>query len=251
MLICPTGHKIGKRTIYLYNPLLVQSMKYKYTEQQLRDAISKSLSMRQVLLNLNIVGAGGNYSTTKKHINTLQIDTSHFTGQAWNKGQYHGPQRPIEDYLTNKAQMNSNCLKKRLIKEGIFLHQCMNCKLTEWLGNLIPLELHHIDGNHDNSFKENLQLLCPNCHTLTDNYRSRKLKIQKPPKLPKVKKITIPKITDPNWRTKDKPDKRKVERPTKEQLSDLIQGLPVTRIAKLYEVSDNCIKKWAKRYQIL
>lgn len=38
--------------------------------------------------------------------------------------------------------------------------------------NSIPLEVHHIDGDCTNSFEENLQLLCPNCHSLTDNFGS-------------------------------------------------------------------------------
>ena len=39
--------------------------------------------------------------------------------------------------------------------------------------NLIPLEVHHKDGNHENNLEENLQLLCPNCHAQTENYRTR------------------------------------------------------------------------------
>ena len=34
----------------------------------------------------------------------------------------------------------------------------------------IPLTVHHIDGNYENNAEENLQLLCPNCHSLTPSY---------------------------------------------------------------------------------
>jgi predicted HNH restriction endonuclease len=49
----------------------------------------------------------------------------------------------------------------------------MRCELTEWLGQPIPLELHHVNGERTDHRLENLQLLCPNCHALTDTYRAR------------------------------------------------------------------------------
>lgn len=35
----------------------------------------------------------------------------------------------------------------------------------------VPLEIHHKDGNPYNNIEENLQVLCPNCHSLTATYR--------------------------------------------------------------------------------
>jgi len=51
---------------------------------------------------------------------------------------------------------------------------CNRCGLKEWLGEILTLELHHIDGDDSNDKKENLCILCPNCHSLTPNYRNRK-----------------------------------------------------------------------------
>lgn len=48
------------------------------------------------------------------------------------------------------------------------------CKLHKWLNFPITLEVHHIDGDRTNNNEENLQLLCPNCHSYTDNWRNRK-----------------------------------------------------------------------------
>lgn len=53
-------------------------------------------------------------------------------------------------------------------------HQCEGCRLTEWFGNPIPLELH----NHRKP-KNQCLLLCPNCHALTDDWRGRG-KVRKP-----------------------------------------------------------------------
>lgn len=55
-------------------------------------------------------------------------------------------------------------------------HQCECCKQTKWLGQPITLEVHHKDGDKKNNTEENLILLCPNCHSYTDNYGSKNKK---------------------------------------------------------------------------
>ena len=54
-------------------------------------------------------------------------------------------------------------------------HSCERCGLSEWLGDIIPLELEHSDGDNKNNQKENLLLLCPNCHAKTEFYRGRNI----------------------------------------------------------------------------
>lgn len=49
-------------------------------------------------------------------------------------------------------------------------HKCENCGLTEWLGQPINLEIHHINGDRTDNTFENLQLLCPNCHSYTETF---------------------------------------------------------------------------------
>lgn len=150
--------------------------KYNYTPEQFKEAVKTSTSIAQVLKKLNIIAAGGNYRTFIKLREQWKVDTSHFTGQSWLKNKTHDfTTRPIEDYLSNKYYIHSHKLRLRLIKEGYFQCKCMNCNLTQWLDNNIPLELHHIDGNHKNNNLSNLQLLCPNCHTLTKTYRGKNI----------------------------------------------------------------------------
>ena len=150
--------------------------RYSYTEQELRESVKTSTSIRQVLSKLNIVAAGGNYQTTNKRIKKLNIDTSHFTGQAWNKGRTIGPKRSIEYYLTENSHHQSHKLKGRLITEGIKEHKCECCGITEWNGKPAPIELDHINGNHHDNRLENLRILCPNCHAQTDTYRGKNKK---------------------------------------------------------------------------
>lgn len=35
------------------------------------------------------------------------------------------------------------------------------------------MQLHHIDGNPKNHLLNNLQMLCPNCHSQTENFTAK------------------------------------------------------------------------------
>jgi hypothetical protein len=146
---------------------------HKYTEEQLKKAVLTSTSMRQVLQKLNVAPYGGNYDVLRKAIKYFKLDTSHFTGQAWNKGKKLSPRQPIEKYLSNEVPIQSFKLKNRLLKENVIELKCSYCNRITWLKQPIPLELDHINGNNKDNRIENLRLLCPNCHALTPNYRSK------------------------------------------------------------------------------
>ena len=63
--------------------------------------------------------------------------------------------------------------KKRLIEErGL---RCEVCKLDQWMGKPIPIELDHVNGIHDDESRENLRLICPNCHAQTETYKAKNI----------------------------------------------------------------------------
>jgi hypothetical protein len=106
----------------------------------------------------------------KKH----NIDISHFTGQLWSKGKTL-PKKDVNYYLTKDSEraITTNSLRQKLLAQGIKDHRCEKCNGTDWQSQKMPLELHHIDGDRHNNTLDNIQLLCPNCHALTDNYRGK------------------------------------------------------------------------------
>jgi hypothetical protein len=130
--------------------------------------------MRQVLSTLGVAPYGGNYSVLRRALDREGIDTSHFIGRGWSRGQLLSPRRSLQAYLQNSAPIASFKLKKRLIREGLLRPHCARCNLTTWLGAPVPLELDHINGNNRDNRLINLRLLCPNCHALTPTYRSRR-----------------------------------------------------------------------------
>jgi transposase len=78
---------------------------------------------------------------------------------------------PIEKLLRHSR--NRTNLKRRLVEAGLLLTVCAECGITTWRGRALPLELHHINGDGKDNRLENLALLCPNCHSLTDSWGGR------------------------------------------------------------------------------
>jgi len=144
----------------------------------LAQAVAESHSIREALEKLGLTPAGGNYETFKKAVRKFGIDTTHFTGQGHLRGKTHNyGTRPLEVILTEGKLEQTFRLKRRLLAAGIKSHRCEQCGLTKWLGHPVPLELHHRDGDRTNNTLSNLEIVCPNCHALTDNYRGKNKKV--------------------------------------------------------------------------
>jgi Zn finger protein HypA/HybF involved in hydrogenase expression len=100
-----------------------------------------------------------------------------YKGNKGAKGHKKDPKRKTAlDYIES-THVKSNTLKIKLIEDGLKKHECEECRLNIWNGKLIPLELHHVDGNRYNNSIENLQIICPNCHAQTSNYSGRNIRV--------------------------------------------------------------------------
>lgn len=155
----------------------------KYTEQDVINNIKNADSYRSLLNLLGVKAKGDNYNRLKIIISKLNLDCTHFTGQGWRKNKtfIHERTKPEEILVKNSIytsglHRSSNRIKTLLFTSNLKEKKCECCNLNIWLGNIIPLELHHIDGDNKNNCIENLQILCPNCHSLTNNFRGKKLK---------------------------------------------------------------------------
>lgn len=113
-----------------------------------------------------------NPKTINSVLAKLGID---YSGNQSGKGQSKSNNNymPLQEYLNSSLDIQSNKVKNKLLRERYKNYQCECCGMTKWLGQPIPLELHHKDGNRNNNTLENYQLLCPNCHAFTDSYRGK------------------------------------------------------------------------------
>ncbi|MFA6547809.1 MAG: HNH endonuclease signature motif containing protein [Candidatus Magasanikbacteria bacterium] len=151
----------------------------KWTEQQLREIVPTVTSVRQVLRELGLKEAGGNYAQIKKFLKEYKIDILHFTGVGWNIGMKMqiNTAKPLKEILIKNSSYQSFKLKKRLFAEKIKKPYCELCgwaKLS--IDGRVPLELDHINGDHSDNRIDNLRILCPNCHSLQLTHRGRNRK---------------------------------------------------------------------------
>lgn len=123
-----------------------------------------------------------------------------------------------------------------MIEEGIKEAKCELCGRSEWMGVPIALELHHINGSHYDNRLENLLVLCPNCHALTDSHCN----IEQLDTLIKNQKELAPKIQESLLIAKKQKEEELIkEKMRKEKLKQL--GKDSKKVNK--ETISNEIKK--------
>lgn len=72
-------------------------------------------------------------------------------------------------FIANGAAISGPSILKRLLEKGVN-YRCAICGIFEWCGRPLVLHVDHINGIHNDHRRENLRLLCPNCHSQTDTY---------------------------------------------------------------------------------
>lgn len=141
----------------------------KENEQLIRDLISDNTPIIEISRQLHV-----KYDTLKKHLKNLGIN---YEGNPHRKGLPHlEARKDASIYFDNTRLISASKLRNILIRDGYKECKCERCGLSEWMGQPIPLELHHKDLNHYNNNLDNLQILCSNCHMQVHGYSNFKKK---------------------------------------------------------------------------
>lgn len=149
-------------------------------------------------------------------------------------------------------------MKLKLFKDGIKAKSCEICGVSQWQGVELPLELHHKDGDHYNNELSNLMILCPNCHSIQEGNsgaNAGKYTAFEKQNNSVAKNFCCDcgvEISAHATRCKKcasiESHKGKTNKPPREELKKLIRTTPFLQIGKMFDVSDNAVRKWCVSY---
>jgi Zn finger protein HypA/HybF involved in hydrogenase expression len=214
------------------------------------------------MMKLGLMPMGGNHKLYKRRL-------AGFVFAKRPKSGIIGKSRPLTDYLVlNGPSIATAKLKKKLFKAGLKKETCEMCgQGPVWNNKPLTFHLDHEDGNNRNCRLENLRILCPNCHTQTPTYavsRQRKepreirdgdIKPREPLKCKscghRLKKRRKTGLCRKCFEIKSPPPRKVSNRPEESVLAKEILEMGYCGVGRKYGVSDNAVRKWARRSMCL
>jgi hypothetical protein len=205
---------------------------------------------------------GANYRTLQRWAARWGISTDHFDPNARRGAATAGRAAPLREVLVENSTYHRGHLKKRLFESGLKDRSCEMCGQGErWRGTRMTLVLDHINGVSNDNRLENLRIVCPNCDATLDTHCGRNLPRERT--CPGCKQPFAPENVGHRYCSQKcwgmvaaarylgvaRPETRKVDRPSYEQLMADVESMSFVAIGRKYGVSDNAVRKWIRWYE--
>lgn len=140
---------------------------------QVVEAVARSVSIAETLRRLGRPDNGTQRALLRAWVSEQGIDTSHFLGQAHQRSRpTYVPRRRAEEVLVRHTGRRSHTARLRQALLDLGTPQvCAGCGTEAvWQGKPMTLEIDHINGDPCDDRRENLRMLCPNCHAITSTW---------------------------------------------------------------------------------
>ena len=246
-----------------------RSVIWKLGTDELKRVVNESKCFSDVLRYFGLENKGGNYRTLRERLKYDGIEYRRFSN-------YGKPPlnvlKSLEEIMVEKSQYSRGSLKARIIKDKIIPYVCAECGHQPlWRGKSLVLILDHINGVYNDHRKENLRFLCPMCNSQSETFAGRRKAYKDEIKCVKCEVNDANKSSPycsecklgkcPKCNAETKKDgrmckkcsgemRRKVVRPSKEDLQKMLWEIPTAKIGRQFGVSDKSVAKWAKKYKL-
>jgi Zn finger protein HypA/HybF involved in hydrogenase expression len=231
----------------------------KMTEEKLKEAVKKSISIAGALKFMEMSVTTGNYKSFHKKVKLYNIDINHFLGQSHLRGASHQTKKsiPLADILVEDSMFsNTASLKIKLLKTNLLKYECYNCGISSWKDKDLILQLDHINGIWNDNRLENLRLLCPNCHSQTETFAGRNINKNKAKetiiyyysKCENCEELVQQKNTTKCLDCYLKLQPTKISWPSTKNLIKMVEESSYLAVGKKLGVSDNAVRKRIKNH---
>jgi hypothetical protein len=147
--------------------------------------VAECTSVAQVLAKFDLPTEGRAHRELGRRIVALALDTRHFRGHGWSRGETKESHPSVERvsrrnrmtdaeiFVENASLYKGSRIVRRLVELG-WDYRCAWCGIVEWRGQRLVLHLDHINGINNDNRLINLRILCPNCHSQTPTYANHR-----------------------------------------------------------------------------
>ena len=145
----------------------------KYNDEEIRNFLSESYSLWEFCKKIGYKNKSSRtYQVIKQNLSDRNICLKEYPHLYKKLG--ITSKKSNEDIFHKNSVYDRKDLKRKIIKEGILEYKCSMCGISEWMNKPLSLQLDHINGINNDNRLENLRFLCPNCHTQTPTWGSKK-----------------------------------------------------------------------------
>ncbi len=233
-----------------------------FSEAELRAAVAQATCWADTLRLLGYAVKGANHRTVQRWARKWNICTDHFDPNISRRNKTRARAKPLEEALVANSTYARGKLKERLLGAGIKLRACEMCGQGEtWNGHRMSLVLDHINGVSNDHRLENLRIVCANCAATLETHCGRNVPRERI--CPRCGTAFAPRHIRHRYCSQDcvgaangdrlrgvpRPERRKVARPSHEELLEDLLSMSVCAVGRKYGVSDNAVRKWIRWYE--